>query len=406
MNNNVSAAKLAIALVLLAAAIYFLAQPLINNINLGLDLQGGAQVVLQAIPDPGKTVTPDDMTRMTSVMRKRVDEFGISEPVIQREGSDRLIVELAGIEDPEAAINLLGQTAKLEFRDPDGNVVLSGEELADAKANTNPKSDGSGFAISLTFNDEGARKFGEATARLVGQTISIYLDDKELTSPRVNEPIMSGGAEMSGGYKEYKDASNMAAILRGGALPVKIEIMSKQTVGPSLGQDSLQKSIMASIIGLIIMALFMLLYYRVPGFLACVSLVLYVFIVFGIMALFRFTLTLPGIAGFVLSIGMAVDANIIIYERLKEELRGGKSLPAAIESGFKRALATILDSNITTLIASLVLIYFGTGSIKGFGITLTIGLITNLLTAITFSRYLLRWTSEIGPLGSKKLFGL
>ncbi len=398
-----SGVKLLVILILIAAAVFFSITPLTEGINLGLDLQGGAQVLLQAVPQAGNEVSSDDMEKLTAVMRKRVDEFGVTEPVIQREGSDRLIIELAGVDNPDQALEMLGKTAKLEFRDPAGVVVVDGSDLKDAKAQIN--NDGKN-AVALEFTEEGAKKFGSATARLVGQSISIYLDDELLTNPHVNEPIMNGKAEISGGYETFEDAANTAALLRGGALPVDIQVLSKRTVGPTLGQDSLDKSIRAAGIGMALLLICMIAYYRLPGLLADISLVVYALILLWALYLLHATLTLPGIAGFVLSIGMAVDANIIIFERIKEELKSGKSLMAGIDAGFKRAFWTIFDSNVTTLIAALVLFKFGAGSIQGFALTLSLGLVANMFTAIVFTRLILRWTASVHVLDNRKLYGV
>lgn len=409
MNNN-SGVKVLLVVLVIAGALYFSIAPLtgINGMNLGLDLQGGAQVVLQAVPEAGTIVTSDDMSKLAEVMRRRVDEFGVSEPIIQREGADRLIIELAGVDNPAQAIDMLGRTAKLEFKDPHGNVILSGADLKDAKAQINNSTSNpmERNQVVLTFTSHGAELFRDATAAFFQQQIGIYLDGVELSKPVVNAVITTGEAVISGGFATFEETAQLAALLRGGALPAEIQILSKSLIGSTLGKDSLEKSLQAALIGLLVLAAFMFLYYRLPGVWACISLVVYALLLLWILYLFKATLTLTSIAGFILSIGMAVDANIIIYERIKEELYSGKSLKASIEAGFKRALATIIDSNMTTLIAAVVLYYFGTGSIRGFALTLTIGLITSLFTAITFTRYMLRWTSDIPLLAKKSYFGM
>jgi len=409
MNIN-SGAKLVLVLLVIAGAFYFSVAPLTgeNGMNLGLDLQGGVQVVLQAVPAAGAAVTSDDMSKLSEVMRRRVDELGVNEPIIQKEGLDRLIIELAGEKDPDQAIKLLGQTAKLEFKDPNGNMILSGADLKDAKAQINSSSNNAAERnqVVLTFNAHGAEVFKNATATFYHQKIGIYLDGVLIQEPMVNAVISDGVAVISGGFATFEESAQIAALLRGGSLPVDIEILSKRTVGPTLGQDSLSKSLAAAAIGLGILAAFMLLYYRLPGTWACISLIVYAVILMWLLYLFKATLTLTSIAGFILSIGMAVDANIIIYERIKEELYSGKSLKASIEAGFKRAFATIIDSNITTLIAAVVLFYLGTGSIRGFALTLSVGLVTSLFTAITFTRFMLRWTSDIPLLSKKSYFGM
>lgn len=403
-----SGVKVLVVLILIAAATVLSVSPLVNNINLGLDLQGGAQVVLQAIPDEGESLTSEDMSQLVGVLDQRVNELGVSEPIIQVEGTDRIIVELAGVDNPEAAIELIGKTAKLEFRDPNGEIILTGENLKDAYPVIDQKAVNAmqQNQVILEFDSEGADLFFEATAAFTGQLISIYLDDEVIQSATVKGPISGGSASISGGFATFQEASNLAALLRGGALPVDLEIMSKSTVGPTLGADSLSKSLNAAAIGFIVLFLFMLVYYRLPGGWACCSLLVYALLLMWSLYLINATLTLTSIAGFILSVGVAVDSNIIIYERIREELYHGKSLKASIESGFKRALWTILDSNITTLIAALVLYFFGSGTIKGFALTLAIGLIASMFTAITFTRYMLRWTSDVNFLSSKKLYGM
>ncbi len=367
-----------------------------DNLNLGLDLRGGAEVVLQAVPEAGQTVSSDDMEALKEIMRKRVDNIGVSEPIIQLEGDDRIIVQLAGVDNPDEAINILGRTAKLEFRSPRGEVILTGSDLADAKGvrnqgATDPREEN---VISLQFSDEGTKKFAEATTRYYGQVISIYIDGQEVMSPRVETVISNGQAQISGGYT-LEQAIAEAAVLKGGALPVDVEVMSKRTVGPSLGADSLQKSLYAGLVGMALLLIFIIAYYRLPGVVAAISLVVYTLILTWLICWLKITLTLPGIAGFVLSIGMAVDANIVIYERLKEEIANDKSLPAAVTASFRRALWTILDSNLTTLIAAAVLFQFGTGSIQGFAVTLAVGIVVSMFSALVVTHYLLKWCATI-----------
>lgn len=401
--NRGSGVKLLAIILIVAAAIYLSINPIKSRSNLGLDLQGGAHVVLQAVPQEGKEISDNDMVKLTAVMRKRVDEFGVSEPVIQREGKDRLIIELAGVDDPDKAIDLLGRTAKLEFKDPAGQVVVNGSDLKDAQARIDSTT---GQAeISLEFTTEGAKKFGSATARLVGQPISIVLDDKVIQSPSVEEPIMNGQARITGQFT-FEEASQNAALLRGGALPVNVQIMEKRTVGPTLGKDSLNKSFRAGVFGLIVILAFMIVYYRLPGVIANIALFVFTLIVMWAFALFHVTLTLPGVAGLLLTIAMALDANVIIFERIREELRAGKTLHAAIDAGFKRAFVAIFDSNVTTLIAAAVLFYFGTGSVKGFAITLSVGILASMLTAISLTHLLINWAADVSFLKNKKLYGV
>ncbi len=379
-----------LAVALLAGLSY---NPIKERINLGLDLRGGLHVVMEAQEKPGKKITQDTIQKSIGILRQRVDQLGVTEPIIQGEGTSRVIVELPGVDDPDAAADFIGQTAELEFKDEDGNVILSGENLKEAKAELDSQSGEP--QVSLEFDKEGAEKFRVFSAQNIGKPMGIYLDDKMFSNPMIREEIPNGMARISGGFESLKDAEDTAVLLRSGALPVTLSIEEKRTVGPILGSDSLAKSVRAGIIGLIMILIFMIGYYRVPGLVAAVSLVLYSCLVLWIMVLLKATLTLPGIAGFILSIGMAVDANIIIYERIKDELRHGKTLKAGIEAGFSRAFWTIFDANITTLIAAGVLMFFGTGPIKGFAVTLSIGVVTSMFTAITFTRWVLKMVSDI-----------
>ncbi len=361
--------------------------PLANSIKQGLDLQGGTHVVLQAVDTPEQKVDDDAVNRSVSIIERRVNELGLTEPVIQRQGKDRIIVELPGVKDPEKAIAMLGKTAMLQFKDMDGTVVLTGSDLKDARAQV---SQGGGAVVGLEFSDEGGKKFADLTARNVGKQISIVLDDKVLTAPTVQETISGGRAQISG-QRSVEEAENLAILLRSGSLPVKIEVMENRTVGPTLGQDSKDKSINAFKIGVAFVFVFMLLVYRLPGIIADVALLLYVMLLLLIMRYLGAVLTLPGIAGIILSIGMAVDANVLIFERFKEEIRRGKTLRSALDAGFGRAMVTILDSNITTLMAAAVLYYLGVGPIRGFAVTLTIGTLLSMFTAVTVVKFLMRF---------------
>jgi len=376
--------------VLVAAG--FAYRPIIEHINLGLDLRGGVHVVMEAKEKPGQKITEDTIKKAIGVLRKRVDGLGVKEPIIQGQGDRRVILELAGVKDPEEAVRTIGKTAELQFVDENHKVLVTGENLKDAKATLDPQTNEP--KVALTFDKKGAELFRDATAANVGKTIAIVLDNRVISAPVVRDTIPDGNAEISGGFESAKEAEDLAVLLRSGALPVTLELAEKRTVGPILGSDSLAKSVKAGVIGLLMILIFMVGYYRLPGVVADVSLVLYSLVVLGIMTLGKFTLTLPGIAGFILSIGMAVDANIIIYERLKDELRSGKTLLAAVDAGFKRAFWTIFDSNLTTLIAALVLMYFGIGPIKGFAVTLTIGILTSMFTAILFTRWMLKWVAQ------------
>lgn len=361
--------------------------PLSNSIKQGLDLQGGTHVVLQAVDTPELKVDDDAVNRSVKIIERRVNELGLTEPVIQRQGKDRIIVELPGVKDPDKAIAMLGRTALLEFKDISGKTVLTGKDLKDAKAQISQDNQS---VVRLEFSDEGGKKFADLTARNIGKPIAIVLDGEVLTNPVVQEAITGGRAQISGS-RTMEEAEHLAILLRSGSLPVKIEVMENRTVGPTLGQDSKEKSIKAFGIGVIGVFVFIILFYRLSGVVACIALLLYVMMLLLVMRYLNATLTLPGIAGIILSIGMAVDANVLIFERFKEEIRNGKTLRLAMDAGFNRAFVTIFDSNVTTLMAAVILFYLGTGPIKGFAVTLAIGVVLSMLSAITITKFLLRF---------------
>lgn len=380
-------AKLAVCLIVIVALFVIFIRPLANSIRQGLDLQGGTHVVLEAEDTDIAKVDDDAMQRVVSIMERRVNELGLTEPIVQREGERRVIIELAGIKDPDAAIQTIGKTAMLEFKDEEGNTLLTGTDLKDAQAAMNQQNNQA--VVHLEFSDEGAKKFADATLANVGRQIAILLDGEVLTDPVVREPIFGGRAEISGQHN-LEEAQRIAVLLRSGALPVKVNIIETRTVGPSLGQDSKDKSAVAFVVGIAAVLIFMLLFYRACGFIADVSLMAYTLLLLSILKALDATLTLPGVAGIILSIGMAVDANVLIFEHFKEEFRLGKSIRLAMDSGFKRAFTTIFDSNITTIIAATVLFLFGTGNIRGFAITLGLGVLLSMFTAITLTQYMLK----------------
>ena len=360
--------------------------PLAKSIRQGLDLQGGTHIVMQAEDTPENKVTPEAVTQVIAIMQKRINEMGLTEPIIQREGANRIIIELPGEKDPKKAIETIGKTAVLQFKDEDGNVALTGEDLKTAQEQMDSNSRNP--VVALQFTDEGGKKFAKLTADNIGRKIGIYLDGKLLTDPVVNEEI-DGGSAVITGQRSLEEAKNLAILLRSGALPVKVSVMEVRTVGPSLGQDSKDKSVMAFTIGLSLTVLFMLAMYRMAGFVADTALLVYVLILLGILSALKATLTLPSIAGVILSIGMAVDANILIFERFKEEIAAGKVLRLAVQAGFKRAFTTIFDANMTVIITSAILFFLGSGTVKGFAFTLGLGVAVSMFTAITVSRTLL-----------------
>jgi len=376
--------------------------PVTKFVRLGLDLRGGVHVVLQAVDTPEAKVTPEAMKRVISILEERINRFGVTEPVIQQQGSRRVIVEIAGVKDPDEVVRTLIKTAYLEFKTEGGEVIVTGRDLKEAREALDPQANKP--EVDLTFNPVGAKKFADATTANVNRRIGIYLDGQMIQNPVVQEPITNGRARITG-YATLEEAHRIAVLLQSGALPVKLEVLEKRTVGPTLGADSLHKSLYAGAVGLLAILLFMVLYYRVPGLIADFSLTVYALLVLFIFTALKVTMTLPGIAGYILSLAMAVDANIIIFERLKEELRAGKTLRAAIDDGFKRAFVAIFDANLTTVIAALVLYYFGTGPIKGFAVTLTIGIAVSMFTAITMTRWLLHLVAGTGLVKNPKLYG-
>lgn len=387
-NSSVRSGALIRFWVVIAAIIgIFLASVgwLAGHIRQGLDLQGGTHIVMQAEDTEENKVTNEAITQVINIMQKRVNEMGLTEPIIQREGANRIIIELPGEKDPQKAIETIGKTAVLQFKDEEGNVKLTGEDLKNAKEQMGQNKQP---LVALEFSDEGGKKFGALTAGNIGRHIGIYLDGELLTNPVVNEAITGGSAVITG-QRTLEEAKDLAILLRSGALPVKVSVMEVRTVGPSLGQDSKDKSVVAFTIGLSLVVIFMLAVYRMAGFVADVALLVYVLILLGILNMLHATLTLPSVAGVILSIGMAVDANVLIFERFKEEIASGKMLRLAVQSGFKRAFVTIFDANMTVIITSCILFFLGSATVKGFAFSLGLGVAVSMFTAITVSRTLL-----------------
>ena len=390
--------------------------PIQEKINLGLDLQGGMRLVLKVdtdkIPEEAREDAPN---RALEIIRNRIDQFGVREPLIQRQGKNAIVVQLPGVTDRDRAIELIGKTALLEFKIvedseelnqrasagdvPEGyelkqegkqplllrkNVELTGDTLISAEV----KFDQSRFNeayIAIEFNSKGAAIFSEVTSQNIGKRLAIVLDGKIHSAPRINEKIPSGRASITGRFT-VEEAGDLAIVLRAGALPAPIYIEEERTVGALLGRDSIESGIRASLIGVALVLGFMVIYYLFSGIIASIAMLLNFAIVLGVLGWLHTTLTLPGIAGMILVIGMAVDANVLIYERIREELSTGKHIRSAISSGYHKAFTTILDSNITTLIAAMLLFKFGTGPIRGFGVTLSIGILASMFTAIFVTR--------------------
>ncbi|MBR6902048.1 MAG: protein translocase subunit SecD, partial [Synergistaceae bacterium] len=420
-----------------------------DGLNLGLDLKGGAHIVLQAKDTPENPLRDDSIDRLLAVLRNRIDQYGVAEPIIQKSGTDRIIVDLPGIQDPAAALELIGRTAQMDFRevlnatgrnlpvepqrknyDSDiqfvnaqerwkeevaklsnasadliarskttegsivvpgeetgtfyllGPVVLSGKDLVNAEMA--PDSLGR-MGVSLEFNSEGSRLFEEATGRMVGKQLAIVLDNVVISAPVVQDRISGGRAQITGRFTA-EEAGRLAIMLKAGALPVAVEIAENRSVGPSLGADSIKQGVEAGLFGAAMVLVFMLLFYHFRGFAADLALAVTIILIFAGLIAFNATLTLPGIAGIILTLGMAVDGNVLIYERIREEQNAGKTPMAALDAGFRKALVTILDSNITTLIAALVLFYFGSGSVRGFGVTLSVGLVASVFANVVVTR--------------------
>jgi len=378
-----------------------------ESIKLGLDIQGGVYVVLEAQTDAQGDELKRLMSQTQEVIRRRVDAMGLTEPNIVLEGEKRIRIELPGVKNSQDAIEAIGKTAQLKFVKVDDEVVITGNDVKNAELTFDNEDKP---AVSLELNSSGAEAFRLATKELSTQefpnnVLAIELDDEIISAPMVSDEIPGGKAIITGTFT-IDEASNLAALIRGGALPVNLKEVQTSAIGPTLGIDSLRTSLDAGKIGLILVLLFMLIYYRLPGFIANIALIFYILIVLFVLVGLNATLTLPGVAGLILSIGMAVDANVIIFERLKEEISNGKTIRSSIDSGFSKALRTILDSNITTFIAAIVLYYFGLGPIKGFAITLMIGIVTSMFTAIFVTKFLLKLIVNMQFTKSTKLFGV
>ncbi len=394
-------------------------EPVASTVKLGLDIKGGVVVVYEAQTDETGTDLLKTMNQAKSVMGKRIDEFGLTEPNITIQGDNRIRIELPGVKDTQEALEIIGQTAQLEFlrviydADSDTNTyvisdmykedfnyepVITGNDVKDSFLS---KDEYGKPAVAIELNDSGTRAFYEATK--IGGQIAILLDGKVISAPSASEPIPDGNAIISGSFT-LEEASQLAALIRGGALPVEMKEIQTSVIGPTLGLDSMNKSVDAAKVGMLLIVIFLIGYYKLPGLVASISLVFYASIIMVIMSTFGATLTLPGIAGLVLSVGMAVDANVIIFERLKEELRNGKTVRSSINFGFQRAMRTILDANITTLIAGVVLFNFGQGPIKGFAVTLMIGIIVSMFTAIVLTKALMINGLAFKVFSNKKLY--
>jgi len=408
------------------------AQRELMDLKLGLDLQGGSQVLLEADLPEGRTLAEGDISAAKTIVENRVNGLGVAEAIVQAQGDNRIIVELPGVRNADQAVETIRSTGQLEFVEPGGftlntgmiinttnnpdaaaiaqaaiqsgaidpaaipypgqvfNTVMTGDVLASATAVPNEFGQ---WRISFTLTSAGSGQFADYTSSHVGQTLAIVLDGRVLSAPTINQAIIGGSGEISGQFTQ-EEAESLAIQMRYGALPVPLKVVDIRTIGASLGQDSVNRSVRAAIIGLSAVCIYMLALYQLPGLLAVLALLCYITFNLAIYKLIPVTLTLPGIAGFILSIGMAVDANILIFERLKEELRAGRSIRLAVEAGFNRAWPAIWDSNLSTLITCVVLFWFGNtfgaSTVKGFAITLACGVLLSMFSAVVVTRTFLR----------------
>lgn len=369
----------------------YLIKPVGEAISLGLDLQGGISTVYVA-KDTSVDNFDELMESTISALRTRLTNAGYTEATVARQGDDAIRVEIPDVDDPQDVVEIIGKPAHLEFRDPSGNVILEGANIEECYLTRDDTT--TQYMVAFKLDDEGSEAFAEATAANIGSSISIYLDDELVSSPTVNETITGGQGVISFSDMTVDEsgeaASELVLLIQSGALPLDIEESETRAISATLGVEAIDGAVIAGIVGLILVVLFMIVMYRLPGVAASMALSIYILIVFYVLALTEAQLTLQGIAGILLGIGMAVDANVIIFERFREELKLGRTMNNALKFGFKNALSSILDSNVTTVIASVVLMIFGTGSIKGFATTLLISVIVSFFTAIFVTRWLLK----------------
>jgi preprotein translocase subunit SecD len=402
----------AIVLIMIVSIITIIRKPIV----LGLDLVGGSRLVLEAqttatVPK----ITPDMMDSLRFAIENRVNKMGVNETVVQQTGEKRILIEIPNVSDLKKAKEFLGETAELDFK-REGTPIngqptwistgLSGKDLSRSNLTTN--SSNGEWVVDLEFNDKGTRKFADLTKQLVGKPMAIFFNGELQSAPVIREPIIGGRAQISGGENgfQYEEAKKMVDLLNAGALPVPAKIIEENTVGPTLGADSIEKSKNAALVGLGLVMIFMIAYYKVPGLIADVALICYSLILFALFKTIPVTLTLAGIAGFILSIGMAVDANILIFERTKEELKAGRTLFTAINAGFDRAFTSIFDSNMSTIITCAILYMLGTSVVKGFAFTLALGVLVSMFSAITITKNFMHLIFGTGELKYPQMFGL
>jgi len=393
-------------------------RPLVTK--LGLDLEGGLRVEYQAIPVEGKAPGPEDMAIIKDIVERRVNQTGVSEPVVLTQGSDRVVVELPGVTDPESVRRLVGQTGRLDFV-PLGQTqaqagqlldlavnppLFSGDQVQSATVGTDQNGQP---AVDFVLKGDGAKLFAEYTAQHIQDYFAITLDSTVISAPVIQSSIPNGQVQITGGGLRgfgRKEAQNLVTVLKFGSLPFPIQELSSEQISATLGSQFLAQSLLAGLVGIGLVVTFMLLYYRLTGLVASFALIYYTLVMYALFRLVPVTLTLAGVAGFVLSIGMAVDANILIFERMKEELRLGKSLPAAVEAGFNRAWNSILDSNVSSLITATILYMFGSSVIRGFALVLIIGVLISMFSAIVVTRSILRVIVRQGWARKASRYGL
>ena len=408
--------------------------------RLGLDLRGGTQIVLETRDGPDRRVDDDTVARTLEVLRRRVDQLGVAEPTLQRSGARRVLVELPGVYDPEEALRVIGRTAQLAFHpvlgpaeaqrgelvlaDEDGNRLrlgpaqLTGEAVGDAGAELDPQFQAR-WQVAIEFQGEGGRRWAELTGKAAcaspgdpERRVAIVLDRQVISSPQVDPSVaceqgITGGQTVITGDFSDREAADLALLVRAGALPVPVEVVEQRTVGPTLGEAAVRASMQAAVIGAALTVLYMMAYYRLLGGLAAVALLCYGLLSFAVLLLLGSTLTLPGIAGFVLAIGMAVDANVLVFERMREEHRAGAGLRPAVARGFGKAFSAIADSGVTTLLAAGLLFFLASGAVRGFGVTLSVGVVVSLFTALVVTRVLVELVTRLAPVRQRPaLLGL
>ncbi len=365
-------------------------------ISLGLDLRGGVYTVYQA-EDSSVEDFDAKMNSTVNILISRLTRQGFTEATVTRQGNDRIRVEIPNVSDPNEILEIIGSPAQLYFKDESGNVIIEGSMIENAQE----AMDENGMpCVAFELNDEGAKLFADATAANIGKTISIELDGETISSPTVNSIIAGGQGQITGNFTA-EDAKTLANLILSGALPLNLTQLEVSAISATLGDSALESALMAGVIGVVLVMLFMLLRYRLCGLVADIALTIYIMIVVLLLALTGAQLTLPGVAGIILGIGMAVDANVVIFERIREELHIGRPLLSSVKKGFSNALSAILDANVTTIIAAVVLYAFGTGSIRGFALTLGIGVVTSMFTAVFVTHKLLNIFVDLGVTNQK-----